>query len=432
MPQGRDKETKKIANFIFILEGNIKDKSTGTIKLRGNSSLNSEKKPYSINFDESTKILDMPSQSKKWVLVPNMYDKTLIRNLLGYKMGSIFGLKYSPSCRYIDIILNGNYRGNYMICDKIEVNKDRVDITRMDETCIQEPEISGGYLIEGTGSQGWGRRRKGEEEVVNPEIFKTAQGITFSYVYPKSEDITEEQKAYIKNKFDEIEAQIYDNNLENIDLESFARYFLVEDFSANQDGIFNSFFLYKEREDDKIYFGPVWDFDLAFDNAMILYPTNEKNNFSYKFALSNGSAEKLVSQILSNEVALNKVKKTWAEMTSTVFTKEIIRDFINNQIEYINESQKLNFMRWDVLNSRQFMEAELRGSFEAEVEYLKEFIENRFDKFGEIVSSATTESVLEEVKKGFPWGGHEGDKPWDDHTGDKIFEDSEIYEGDSF
>ena len=413
MPQGRDKETKKLANFIFVDRGSINTKTTGTIKLRGNSSLNSEKKPYSINFEEKTKILDMPSNAKKWVLVPNMYDKTLMRNLLGYKMGSIFGLKYNPSCRYIDLILNGNYRGNYMICDKIEVNKNRVDISKMDETCVEEPEISGGYLIEGSGSQGQ-RRRWGEQEPEeNPTYFKTAQGITFSYVYPESEDITEEQKTYIKNKFDEIEAKIYENNIENIDLESFARYFLVEDFSGNQDGIFNSFFIYKERGDDKLYFGPVWDFDLAFDNAMVLYPTNDKDNFSYKFALSNGSAAKLVSQILSNEVVLNKIKETWAEMTSTVFTKEIMRDFINEQIEYINESQKLNFMRWDVLNSRQFMEAMLRGSFEAEVEYLKEFVENRFDKFGEIVSSATTESVLEEVKKGgSPWGGQGGDRPW--------------------
>ena len=96
------------------------------------------------------------------------------------------------------------------------------------------------------------------------DVFTTAKGlITFSYEYPDYDDIIEEQKTYIKNKFDEIEAKIYDNNVENIDIESFVRYFLIEDFSGNQDGIFNSFFIYKEREDEKLYFGPVWDFDLA-------------------------------------------------------------------------------------------------------------------------------------------------------------------------
>ena len=392
MPQGRDKETRVNAVFTLINEGKVNIKKTGTIKLRGNSSLNSDKKPYLIHLDEKTKILDMPAKEKKWTLIPNMYDKTLMRNVLGYKMGSIFGMKFSPSCRYIDIILNGDYKGNYLICDKIEVAKDRVDITKMDETCIKEPEISGGYLIQGTGTSIYS----------DPETFQTDKGVTLSYEYPQSEDITEEQKKYIKNKIDEVEAQVYKNITENIDLESFVRYFLVEDFSANQDAIFNSFYLYKERGDNKIYFGPVWDFDLAFDNAMTLYPTNDKKNFAYKFGLSNGSADKFLSNLLSNDTVLQKVKDTWNLMNSTVFTKEIMRNFINEQFELIYESQRLNYIRWDVLNSRQFMEAVIRGSFEAEVDYLKEYVEKRFDVFGELVANATSASVQEEVPKPRP------------------------------
>ena len=392
MPQGRDKETRVNAVFTLINEGKVNIKKTGTIKLRGNSSLNSEKKPYLIHLDEKTKILDMPAKEKKWTLIPNMYDKTLMRNILGYKMGSIFGMKFSPSCRYIDIILNGDYKGNYLICDKIEVAKDRVDITKMDETCIKEPEISGGYLIQGTGTSIYS----------DPETFQTNKGVTLSYEYPQAEDITEEQKKYIKNKIDEVEAQVYENITENIDLESFVRYFLVEDFSANQDAIFNSFYLYKERGDNKIYFGPVWDFDLAFDNAMTLYPTNDKKNFAYKFGLSNGSADKFLSNLLSNDTVLQKVKDTWNLMNSTVFTKEIMRNFINEQFELIYESQRLNYIRWDVLNSRQFMEAVIRGSFEAEVDYLKEYVEKRFDVFGELVANATSASVQEEVPKPRP------------------------------
>ena len=317
-------------------------------------------------------------------------------------MSFIFGLKYSPSCRYIDLILNGDYVGNYMICDKIEVSKDRVDITKMDETCIQEPEISGGYLVQGTGN---GKRK-------DNEFFKTEKGITLSYEYPKAEDITEEQRIYLKKKIDEIEAKIYENNTENIDLESFARYFLVEDFSGNQDGIFNSFYLYKERRDDKIYFGPVWDFDLAFDNAMVLYLTNEKKNFAYKFTLTNGSANKFLSNLLSNDTVLKKVKDTWKKMTNTVFTKEVMRDYINEQFELIYESQKLNYIRWDALKTKQFMEAVIRGSFEAEVNYLKEFVEKRFVVFGEIVANATSASVLEEPPRPWPWGrgNHSGKK----------------------
>ena len=418
MPQNRDRETRTNINFIIVNEGKVTTKATGTIKLRGNSSLNSEKKPYGLKFDENINILDLPAKAKKWVLVPNMYDKSLLRNLVGYKMSSIFGLKFSPACSYIDLIVNGSFRGNYLICDKIEVKKDRLDLAKMDETCVDEPEITGGYLLEGQGS----KKR-------DASLFKTNQGITLSYEYPSADDITEEQKNYINNFINQVEAEIYDNNAEHVDLESFVRYFLVEDFSANQDEIFNSFFIYKERGDDKVYFGPVWDFDLAFDNAQILYPTNEKKNFAFKFGLSNGSANKLVAQLLSIDEVLKKVKDVWAEMTNTVFTKEIILKYIDDTIEYINESQKLNFKRWDVLDKRQFMEAATRGTYEAEAGYFREFMEERFDIFGELVSSATTESVLEEVKGswGFPWGGGDqrpwgqGDRPWG--QGDKPWGD---------
>ena len=347
----------------------------------------------------------MPKE-KKWVLVPNMYDKSLLRNLLGYQMSFIFELKYTPSCRFIDLIVNGNYRGNYMICEKIEVREDRLALSELDETSNEEPEVTGGYLLELQGS-----KRKGDLS-----IFKTTKGISLSVEYPNVDDITEEQREYIINKINAVEAEVYKNNTEHVDLESFARYFIIEDFSANQDEIFNSVFLYKERGDEKIYFGPVWDFDLAFDNAQILYPTNEKKNFAFKYGLSNGSSKQLVAHLLSIEKVLKKVKDVWQEMTNTVFTKQVIRDFIDEKVEEINESQKLNYMRWDVLSKKQFMEAVLRGSFEAEVDYLKEFVEDRFDVFGNIVDTATVESVLEEVKGRNPWGGGggwgNGDRPW--------------------
>ena len=91
-------------------------------------------------------------------------------------------------------------------------------------------------------------------------------------------------------------------------------------------------------------------------------------------------------------------------MTSSGFTKEAILSFINEQVELINESQKLNFIRWNILNEKQFLQPAARGSYEAEIQYLKEFIENRFSIFGDIVNSATTQSVNEEVQGG--WGSN--------------------------
>ena len=399
LPPDKDKETQVKCNIFIIKDGKFDTKGSGTIKYRGNSTLDPAKKSFRIKFDSKTNVLDLPANAKKWVLFANMYDKTLLRNRLGYKISTIFGLKYTPSCHYVDMILNGEFKGNYLLCDQIEVNKNRVDITKMDNTCINEPEISGGYLIEGDAFA--------EKE---PSFFKTNQGILFCIKYPSSDDITQEQHNYIQNKFNQIEAEIYQNNLEHIDFESFSRYFLIEDFVGNIDGIWSSFYLTKERGDDKIYFGPVWDLDLAYDNDIFLYPTNEKNNFAFKYCYSNGSTQALVMKLLSNESLLQKVKDVWNQMINGEFNKENLINYINEQVELINESQKLNFIRWDILNEKQFLQPTARGSYEAEIQFLKEFIENRFNIYGQIVNSATTQSVNEEVKGG--WNGGWGNGGW--------------------
>ena len=397
MLEGNDKEIKFNSNILIINNGNINIKEKGTIKLRGNSSLNTEKKSFTIKFDIKHKILDIPSNEKKWVLLSNMYDKTLLRNILAFEISSLFGLKFTPSCRYVDLIFNGYFYGNYIICDKIEVSKERLNITKMNETNIKEPQISGGYLIEGDTN---GKKDK--------TYFKTNKGIRFSIRYPKKDILMKEQYDYIVKYFNLVESEIYENNINKIDIISFVKYFIIEEFCANVDAVYNSIYLYKERNDDKIYFGPIWDLDLAFDNSYILYPTNEKNNFAFKYTIANGSIKKLVSKLLSNEKILKKIKDIWNEMTNSVFTKEVIINFINEKINFIYESQRLNFMKWDILKGMVFMEPQILETYDNEVEYLKQFVEKRFDIFGQIVSNSTIESVMEEYET--QWDNMEADE----------------------
>ena len=419
LPPDKDKDTQVKSNIIIIKDGKVDTKGSGTIKYRGNSTLDPAKKSFRLKFDEKTNILGLPAKAKKWVLFANMYDKTLLRNRIGYKMSTIFGLKYTPACSHVDMIVNGDYKGNYLLCDQIDVNENRVDITKMDSSATNEPEITGGYLIEGDAFA--------EKE---PLYFKTQQGILFCIKYPDSDDITQQQKSYIENHFNKVEAEIYQNKLDNIDFESFSRYFLIQDFAGNIDGVWSSFYMTKERGDDKIYFGPIWDLDLAFDNDIFLYPTNEKNNFAFKYCYSNGSTQDLVMKMLSNDSLLKKVKDVWTEMTNGGFNKEAMLKFVDEQVELINESQKLNFIRWDILNEKQFLQPAARGSYEAEIKYLKEFIENRFSIYGQIINSATTTSVNEKVEGGwnggmgggnwgFPgWGGNNGGQQWPNWGGD--------------
>ena len=169
----------------------------------------------------------------------------------------------------------------------------------------------------------------------------------------------------------------------------------------------------KQRNDDKFYFGPVWDFDLAFDNDDRVYTTLNKTNFLFKYDSSAGTLREFGEQLLRNEQLLQALKDRWNEITKTQVTKEKIINWIDEEVKLINDSQKLNFMKWKILDRKVLASPTARCSFRREVNYLKEYVQKRFDQVGEIINSATTISVTEEVDHFDIGVGHGpgGDRP---------------------
>jgi len=111
-------------------------------------------------------------------------------------------LPFTPRCRFIDVIMNGNFRGNYYICDQVEVKSGRVDIGSP-----SDEDITGGYLLEFDA-------RAIEEE----KYFLTEKGLVGEIKDPDSDDITEAQDEYIKSYLNEMEKSVYNGNLDYIDL----------------------------------------------------------------------------------------------------------------------------------------------------------------------------------------------------------------------
>ena len=394
----RKKSEKVDCNVIIINDGKIDVKQSGTIRIRGNSSKDLEKKSFQINLDKKTKILDMPAKAKKWGLLANHMDKSLIRNLVAFKISSLLGQEYSPACRSADLIVDGSFEGNYIICDKIERGDGRVELDKIDEDCNDVPCITGGYLMEIDGFA--------DQETYH---FTSAKGVKVTIKYP---DTTNEQKTYLKNWFDELEANIYDNQrVDNIDLETFSQFFILNEFCADIDSVWSSYYVTKQRNDDKLHFGPAWDFDLSLDNDNRLYPTNSKEKWIFNYGLSAGTFRQFISKLMSCENALNAVQQKWKEVTASSFTKEAVFRYIEEQIKYIDESQKLNFKRWDVLNRILQYEAVARGSYEEEIKHLKEYIEERFMVLGNMILNADTSS-FEVQEQGFYPGWNPGD--WGD------------------
>ena len=230
------------------------------IRGRGNTTWQgSEKKPYKLKFEEKQDILGM-GKNKHWILLANYFDESLVRNRLVYNMATAYGLAYSPKCISVDVVMNGEYLGSYLLTEQVRIGKTRVDIDELTESDILEPEISGGYLLSR------GMPLDETEGVITEHT-------SFLYEEP---DFTgydsREQKKYISDYFNELDEAIYGTDYKNqagkgyadyLDVESFAKYWWMQIFFKNDDGYgSDSTFVYKPRN-GKLYFGPVWDFDLA-------------------------------------------------------------------------------------------------------------------------------------------------------------------------
>jgi hypothetical protein len=300
-------------------------------------------------------------------------------------------MNYTVNCKPIDVMCNGEYLGNFIICEKIEVKKNKINITKMNDACIKSPEINGGYLL----------------EIDSYSSYENSKFVSFKYnyvtiKYPKEKNILPEQHLYLENKFNEMERKVFKGDLSLIDIDSFAKYFLINELAGNGDAYW-CIKMYKDRNDDHFYFGPVWDFDLAFDNDKLIVPTNNKKEFIFGYGLTTGTTSKFIEKILIDENVIKKIKYLWKHIYENKLKDDCIFKFIDELTKYINESQRLNFIRWDILKEKQFLQPIARGSYEAEIGYLTEFIKKRFDILGQIVNSATVESVNEKVKGGWGW-----------------------------
>lgn len=347
-------KVNEIDCFISIISDNGQTllADSAQIRLRGNASMNFPKKPYRIKFAHKHKVLGAPASAKKWTLINNYGDKTLMRNQLAFELSRRFGMPYTPFCAYVDVIVNGDYKGCYQLCDQIEVKKGRVDIEE------------GGYLIEADAYAG-----------SEASMFWSAKGTPVTIKYPKEDSITWEQSEYIRQHYDKME-----NNWKTyLDLNTFLRHFLVGEFSGNTDTYWSTYF-YKHRANDTLYVGPCWDFDLAFENDNRTYPIKNLSDYIYR---TNGSTtgymRTLVDKIVVKDTqAKQQLASIYEQARRKGLTEESFIAYIDEQEALLQQSQRLNFIRWPIMNQRVHQNPRLWGSYSGEVENVRNYIRDRF------------------------------------------------------
>ena len=372
-----DKE-HNIPSYVRIIDtDNSYVIDTATTRLRGNASLNFAKKPYRIKFESKQRPLDAPAKAKKWTLISNYGDKTLMRNLLAFHISEVIGMPYTPYGRSVDVILNGEYKGCYQLCDQIEVNKNRVNIDEMETSDISSEALTGGYL--------WEIDAYADQEV---SWFNSNHNIPVTIKSPDEEDITPEQSKYVADFFNKMEETVYATYFDNkdygwrsiLDAETFLKHFLIGELSGNTDTYW-SVYQYKKRGEDKAYTGPVWDFDIAFDNDYRTYPLNNKSEFvCFNGGSTAGSMGQFVRRVvLQDAQTIPELREIWAVARCNSIDSASLCMWIDSIAEEIDRSQTFTFMRWDILNRQEHMNPVARGSFAAEVAYLKEYITKRVE-----------------------------------------------------
>lgn len=226
---------------------------------RGNSTWTYPKKPYKFKFSKRTGVLGMP-EHKRWVLLANYIDRTLLRNDVAFYLGQHSSLAWTPHGVFVELFINGEHRGCYYLCEQIRIDENRLNINEMPpySQMADGADISGGYILE----------LDSYYDEVNK--FRSAvKGLPVNVNTPDENDIGSRQFIYIRDYFNEAETVLYsdywldpERGYKNyIDILSFADMYLISELIYHYEWIHpKSTYMYKDRG-GKLCAGPMWDYD---------------------------------------------------------------------------------------------------------------------------------------------------------------------------
>jgi hypothetical protein len=338
------------------------------------------KRSYSVDLineagDEIERpLLDMPGHDK-WALVTFFSDKSLMRIPLAYYLGRMMNrFSYAPIIRYVELYVNGEYRGLYGLCEKIERGRNRVDINRLgaDDSHQIEPNISGGYIIEGTPLD------RIDPAVRNKSFATNTRDIRFTFTYPKIHNVTNAQINWIRNYLNSLEYVLHNSNFHHptdgwrkyLDENSVIDWFIIQELAKNIDAkdFYGSAYMYKARN-GKLFMGPIWDFDIGFGNIDYQECYNE-DGFRLKSA-------KWFNRFFLDGSFTQKVRDRYDELLPLF---DQIPAIIQANQQFLEESScvERNFEKFPILDMYIWPNYKpLPGSFRGEVQRLIEWTESR-------------------------------------------------------
>lgn len=332
------------------------------IEIRGSSSQMFPKKSYGFESwdaagnDIDTSFLGMPAESD-WILNASYTDKSFIRNVAAYQVWRNMGL-YASRYQFVELVINGEYKGIYIFSEKIKRNKNRVDIAKLKIDQNTGDDVTGGYIFKidkqtGSGGSGW-------TSSYPPPVHPNGQTIFFQYDYPDETTITTQQKAYLQNYVYTFETALKSTHFDDTATgyrkyaveSTFIDYFLVNEISKNVDGYRISTYLNKERDSKggKIRMGPVWDYDIAWHNADYC-EGDIVTGWAYQFPCPSDGWQIPFwwSRLLEDPLYTSHLKCRWLTLRQNSLSNAWFDNYIDSIATQLNEAQTRNFTTWPIL-----------------------------------------------------------------------------------
>lgn len=294
-----------------------------------------DKKSYSFTLTEDDGLIGM-GEAQRWILLANADDPSNIRDKMVYDFASDFGLEFSPESKWVDLYLNGEYVGLYLLCERNEVQTERVNI-----------EDEGSFLV----SLELDSRLEKQEL---PRIY-TDGNQTFRVHYPL--ELTEDNINNIKSTMNSIESALTSDDgvdpvtgkhwSEMIDTDSWARKYLIEEFFGNLDaGFISQYFYFDGSTDSNVVFaGPVWDYGYSMGNEYVWQLSNAESVFADRLEVKNGYTSPWFYYLMRDESFSSEVYEIYETQFLPLFQVYCDNGIPNYENE-ISSSASLNQIRW--------------------------------------------------------------------------------------
>ncbi len=368
--------------------------SLATIHRHGHSSRYFDKPNYTIKLiddngnSNNQSVMGMAAHSE-WILHGPYLDKTLIRNYMWYNIGGEM-MSYAPNVRFCEVFINGEYEGVYVMTETITAGKDGA---RLQLSVDKKDNTFSGYLLR--------MDRTSDEEIKNftKYIYRMSEVRGVNIEYPGAKTITPELKTQITKDFSAFEKSLYSYDFDNgeygfkrtIDIDSFVDYFIINEFTCNNDAGGYSTYIYKDK--DGKFRMCIWDFNNACDNYQ--ETAMKLNDFH------------LIScpwfwMLTKNDEFTHRIIQRYRDLRKTVLSDEYLEQYIDDTLDYLGDAVDRNFERWGYsFNNDELLTPKERNlhSHEEAVAQLKSFISERSAFLDENIDVLAQYSAESRIKK---------------------------------